>query len=63
MNLWQEWVNLALGVWIFIAPWVLGFATGGYVAAAWDHWIIGALVFIFSGITILEYQPGRHATG
>jgi len=63
MNLWQEWVNLLLGIWIFIAPWVLNFATGAYQAAAWDHWIIGALVFIFSGITIIEFQPGRQATG
>jgi hypothetical protein len=43
----QEWVNLALGVWIFIAPWVLGFAYGGS-DAAWDHWIVGALIFLVS---------------
>lgn len=63
LNLWQEWVNLLLGIWIFIAPWVLNFATGRYQAAAWDHWIIGALVFIFSGITLIEFQPGRDAAG
>jgi hypothetical protein len=22
---WEEWINLALGVWISISPWVLGF--------------------------------------
>lgn len=42
----QEWLNLALGVWIFIAPWVLAFA--GNSPAAWDHWIVGVLVFLVS---------------
>ncbi len=48
----QEWINLILGAWIFIAPWVLGFATGQYAAAAWDHWIVGALIAIVASIII-----------
>ncbi|HZS85348.1 MAG TPA: SPW repeat protein [Stellaceae bacterium] len=43
---WQEWVNLVLGVWVFIAPWILSFS--GLRNAAWDHWIVGFLVFIFA---------------
>ena len=43
----QEWVNLLLGIWIFIAPWVLAFA-GGNSTPAWDHWIVGVLVFLVS---------------
>jgi hypothetical protein len=46
MVFWQSWITLVLGVWIFIAPWVLGFA--GYPRAAWDHWIVGALIFLVS---------------
>lgn len=46
----QEWFNLVLGVWIFIAPWVLGFV--GAPDAAWDHWIVGALVFLVSASAI-----------
>ena len=41
---WQQWFGMILGVWIFIAPWVLGFAWRGLPAASWDHWIVGALV-------------------
>ena len=26
MDFWQEYVNIVLSIWIFIAPWVLGFA-------------------------------------
>jgi SPW repeat len=39
-----EWLNVLLGAWIFIAPWVLGFV--GFPAAAWDHWIVGAAIAI-----------------
>jgi hypothetical protein len=46
MEFWQEWITLLLGVWIFIAPWVLGIV--GYPRAAWDHWIVGALIFLIS---------------
>ncbi len=51
-----EWLNLLLGIWIFIAPWVLGFALVGSSAAAWDHWVVGALVFIFAGTRLSGMQ-------
>ncbi|HET7413013.1 MAG TPA: SPW repeat protein [Pararhizobium sp.] len=44
----QEWINLLLGIWIFIAPWVLGFGYGNFPLPAWDHWIVGALIFLIS---------------
>jgi hypothetical protein len=40
----SEWINILLGIWVFIAPWVLGFAH--IPAAAWDHWIVGAVIVI-----------------
>jgi hypothetical protein len=46
LQVWQEWINLLLGIWVFIAPWALGFT--GLAGAAWDHWIVGALVFILA---------------
>ena len=45
LEVWQEWLNLIFGAWIFVAPWVLGFAAA---AASWDHWIIGAVIFLIS---------------
>lgn len=57
MELWQEWVNLILGAWIFIAPWVLGFAAGPHSAASWDHWIVGALIFLVSASSLSQYGP------
>lgn len=43
---WQMWATLILGIWVFIAPWILSFT--GLANAAWDHWIVGALVFLVS---------------
>jgi hypothetical protein len=46
IEMWQEWLMLIFGVWIFIAPWALGFTQ--LTAASWDHWIVGALVVLFA---------------
>ncbi|HEX5454872.1 MAG TPA: SPW repeat protein [Stellaceae bacterium] len=44
LRLWQEWLILLIALWIFAAPWVVGFA--GLNAAAFDHWIVGGLIFL-----------------
>jgi len=46
MEVWQEWWNIVLGAWIFVAPWALGFV--GLPRASWDHWIVGALIFLLA---------------
>jgi hypothetical protein len=38
---WEEWVNVALGAWLVISPWVLGIAS---TAATVNFVVIGALV-------------------
>ena len=57
MQVWEEWVNGLLAVWIFIAPWVLGFQH--LPAAAWDHWIVGILVFLISLSVLTSPTAGR----
>lgn len=43
---WQDWVNLILGVWLFIAPF---FGIGAvYSAAAVNGYIFGAIIVAFS---------------
>lgn len=39
-----EWVQIVLGVLLFISPWVLGFTV--FSGASWTAWIIGALTVI-----------------
>lgn len=54
MEFWQERINFVLGAWVFAAPWALGFAHGPFPRAAWDHWIVGALVLIFAFWNLLS---------
>ncbi|MHB1416320.1 MAG: SPW repeat protein [Chloroflexota bacterium] len=39
-----EWINAALGAWLFISPWVLGFVVVA-TSQAWNAWITGFVVF------------------
>ena len=52
---WRDWVMLALGAWLFLSPWILGFTVGvpvegaeaaaaGFTAAAWNAWILGVVI-------------------
>ncbi len=54
-QLWQEWLSLILGAWIFIAPWVLGFH--GLHEASFVHWIVGALIFAISASSLSQLSP------
>lgn len=54
MKRWQDWVNVVLGAWMVVSPWVLGFASTDS-AAAWSAWILGAAVLISAGIAV--YMP------
>ncbi len=52
MEFWQERIAMLLGIWIFIAPWVLGFTARS--AASWDHWIVGALIFLIAAWNLTQ---------
>ena len=52
-----EGISLILGVWLFISPWVLGFAA--LSAAAWTAWIIGILFVVVNGWTLLQTRGSR----
>jgi len=40
---WEDWINVILGAWLFISPWVYGYT--GTESAAWNSYIVGALIF------------------
>jgi hypothetical protein len=48
-TVWEEWINLVVGLWLIVSPWVLHFAgtTAMYVAV-----VIGALVALLAGIEL-----------
>ena len=55
MEAWQEYINMVLGAWTFVAPWALGFTPLG--RASWDHWIVGVLIFLISLWSLSAARP------
>lgn len=58
-QLWEEWVNLALGMWLIVAPFVLGFDT--HALATWNHIIAGLLIGGDALWSILQQWPTQKA--
>ncbi|MGD9880507.1 MAG: SPW repeat protein [Reyranella sp.] len=57
---WEEWINLVLGLWVAVSPWVLNFA--GHEAARWTHVVIGLIVAALAGVTLWHtHQTPPHA--
>jgi hypothetical protein len=55
---WQDWLNLLLGVWLFISPWVIGFTATDY-AASWNAWILGVAIVVFSALAVSMPQASE----
>jgi len=48
---WQDWINLLLGVWLFISPWAIGYLSSSS-AAVWNAWVVGAAIVVFAAIAV-----------
>jgi hypothetical protein len=48
-----ELIKVGLGAWLLISPFALGFAASG---AAWNAWIVGALIFALADTLILAFD-------
>lgn len=46
--LWQEWVNVVVGIWLLISPWVLGFAGVDTAAEMWNFVAVGIVVGVLA---------------
>jgi SPW repeat len=56
---WEEWLNLIVGLWVIAAPWILGFAGTGAMTV---HVVIGILVAVLAAIELwMMYQPPPRA--
>jgi hypothetical protein len=51
---WQDWTNVALGVWMFLSPPILGMAIAGSTAAP-AALIFGIAIVVFSSMAV--YMP------
>lgn len=57
----SETIQAALGILLFIAPWVMGFAADS--GAAWTSWIAGAVTVVASGLAIPAMGGMHRLTG
>jgi hypothetical protein len=57
---WEEWLSFALGIWVVLAPWVLGFT--GVTLAVWTHVILGVLVAAIAAWEIWQVHHAPHVT-
>jgi hypothetical protein len=46
----EEWANLAVGLWTLAAPWLLGFSA--VTAAMWTHVIVGIVAAVLAASTL-----------
>jgi SPW repeat-containing protein len=58
---WEEWISLALGVWVAVSGWVVGFA--GYTTVTWVHVLTGIAVAVVAGARLwfMHRAPPRIA--
>jgi hypothetical protein len=53
---WEEWLNLIVGLWVLVSPWILGMAG----TAMTVHVIIGAIVAIIAAVELwMTHHGGR----
>ncbi|HKX07258.1 MAG TPA: SPW repeat protein [Stellaceae bacterium] len=52
---WEDWVDMVLGVWLAVSPWILGFSDSD-PAATRNALIIGIAVAALSALTFLAYS-------
>jgi SPW repeat-containing protein len=52
---WEDWVDMVLGAWLAISPWVLGF-TDSDAGATRNALIVGIAIAVLSGSTFLIYN-------
>lgn len=53
--LWGEWINLVLGAWLILAPFLLPHESG---VARWNHLIVGILV-VADALAAIWMQPAQ----
>jgi hypothetical protein len=57
---WEEWINVALGVWLLVSPWALGIAS---TAARLNFMVVGALVLALALYEIRDLRSGSAGSG
>lgn len=60
IKIWEEWINLFAGVWLFLSPWVLGYSQENVFV--WNAIIAGIVIALLSGMAIPYEKAAREQT-
>jgi hypothetical protein len=61
-RLWEEGLNIVLGIWVIVSPWVLGFSS--FKGVTNNTVIVGILVAVFAALAIAHDREVKNmATG
>ena len=57
--IWEEWLNLIVGLWVLVSPWALKFQATGHAMAV--HVVIGIQVAVLAAIELwmMSQRPPR----
>jgi len=58
---WEEWVSVALGAWLIVSPWVLGFSAVS--TALLSHVLIGIAALVLAIWSSAEHGSGHLPAG
>lgn len=59
---WEEWIDMAIGAWLAISPWVLGFTTGTEGPGLTGNFVVaGLLVLALSAWSLVGHHRGAQA--
>jgi hypothetical protein len=50
---WQDWLNLALGVWLLLAPFIIH-ESGTSDVAAWNSYVCGGAVALLAAVALVQ---------
>jgi hypothetical protein len=52
---WQDWIDMVLGIWLAVSPWILGFAESA-PGATRNALIVGIAIAVLNALTFLAYH-------
>ena len=53
-NQWRDFINLLLGIWVFVSPWVLGFSATQI--AAWNANAVGLVIAVAAVAAFVQFH-------
>jgi len=56
-QVWEEWVNIVVGLWLIVAPFALGFTD--QAVPMWNQIVVGLLIGADASWAALQYSPRR----